>query len=109
MTTWEWKCRSCGYSFINPIFRFIAQCPECEVEYIKLAEAQGMNYIGLKLIYVLKKEEMDFKETESAILFSLATKVKKFECYQKDFYLYLKENFKEKIAKGNVILELKEG
>jgi len=108
LTTWEWECRACGYSFINPIFRFIEICPKCEAEYIKLAEAQGLTQIGLLPIYALKNEEINNERTKNSILFSIAVHAKKIECYYKDFYLYVQENFIKEISKNQVIVELKE-
>ena len=104
MTTWSWKCRSCGYEFINPIFRFIPKCPECEVEYIKLAAANGSPSIGIMPIYALVGEDIRNESTKNSVKFAIATKATNIECFSYEFYLYLQENFSSEFSKRNISL-----
>lgn len=105
MTTWEWKCRSCGYSFTNPIFRFVSKCPECEIEYIKLAEAHGQTGIGTMPIYAIKNQSINNEATKNSVLFAINTKAKKIEFYDKDFFNFIRTTFSTEIQKNNVAVE----
>ena len=108
MTTWEWKCRSCGYAFTNPIFRFISQCPECKTEYVKLAEAHGQKNIGTMPIYAMKQQSMNNEATRNSVLFAINTKANKIECYDYDFFNFIKKTFAEELEKHKVAVEFKE-
>ncbi len=108
MTTWSWKCRACGIEFTNPIFRFIPKCPECEVEYIQLASANGSPSIGEMPIFAFKDEKITNKATRNSVLFAIATKAKYIECYSSAFYEYLQNEFSEKLSEKNIALKLVE-
>ena len=108
MTTWSWTCRACGFEFSNPIFRFIAKCPECDVEYIQLASANGIPSIGMLPIYALKNQSIDNESTKNSIEFAIGVKVKEIVCYTEAFYDFLQREFGEKILEKNVTLRLEE-
>ena len=104
MTTWSWTCRVCGVEFTNPAFRFIAKCPECEAEYVKLASANGIPSIGMLPIYALKNEPITNEKTHNSLLFAINVHVKEIECFTKEFYDYVQREFGEKILEKNVTL-----
>ncbi|MHA1211026.1 MAG: hypothetical protein ACTSSH_01065 [Candidatus Heimdallarchaeota archaeon] len=108
MTTWSWKCRACGYEFISPIFRFIATCPECQVEYVKLATAHVTRSIGEIPIITLKSENFANEKTRNQILFAIGTNATKFECYTPEFQAYLQRKFSEKISEKSIAIILVE-
>ncbi|NHJ84989.1 MAG: hypothetical protein FK734_05975 [Asgard group archaeon] len=104
MTTWAWTCRNCGYEFINPIFRFIEQCPKCQAEYIRLANANGIRSFGLLPIYSLVGETIDNQKTLNSVKFAIAVKAKSIECFDKNFHQYLQENFLDELKKKGIEL-----
>lgn len=108
MTTWSWTCRACGYEFQNPIFRFIPECPKCNVKYVKLATANGAASIGILPIYAIQGQAIDNPQTKNSVQFGIAIKSKYFECYSKEFYEFLKKEFSDDFAKKNIDLKLKE-
>jgi len=108
MTTWEWKCRSCGHAFINPIFRFISKCPKCETEYVKLAEAHGQTNIGIMPIYAMKLQALNNEATKNSVLFAINTKADKIECYDYDFFNFIKKTFSDELEKQEVVVAFKE-